>query len=187
MEEKMARHTFAAALVLIVLVTGCARQPGSMQASGPAPTGAAATGPGALGQGSASSRTATTEYTAGARPKLTGYATTADLQDIRFDFDRYDLGSEERATLDRHAAWLEAHPAAALLIEGHCDERGTTEYNLSLGERRAKATANYLSSRGVRTDRMTVISYGEERPLCKESAEECWSRNRRAHFLLKQR
>ena len=178
----MARHSFAAALVLIVLGAGCATQPGSMQASGPSPTGAAVTGP-----GSASSRGTTTEYTAGARPKLGDYATAADLQDIRFDFDRYDVGSEERATLDRHAAWLEAHPAAVLLIEGHCDERGTTEYNLSLGERRAKATANYLSSRGVRTDRMTVISYGEERPLCKERAEGCWSQNRRAHFLLKQR
>ncbi|MBI2493820.1 MAG: OmpA family protein [Candidatus Rokubacteria bacterium] len=74
-----------------------------------------------------------------------------------------------------------------ILIEGHADERGTNEYNLALGERRAKSVMNYLASRGVQAGRMTLISYGEERPLCAEKNEDCWSRNRRAHFLVKPR
>ena len=74
-----------------------------------------------------------------------------------------------------------------VLIEGHCDERGTNEYNLALGERRAKATMNYLVSQGVQAARITIISYGEERPLCTEKTEACWARNRRAHFLTKAR
>jgi peptidoglycan-associated lipoprotein len=72
-----------------------------------------------------------------------------------------------------------------VLIEGHCDERGTDEYNLALGERRARSAMNYLTSRGVAKERMSVVSYGEERPLCKEKTEACWAQNRRAHFLVK--
>jgi peptidoglycan-associated lipoprotein len=74
-----------------------------------------------------------------------------------------------------------------VLIEGHCDERGTNEYNLALGERRAKSTMNYLVSQGVQASRITIISYGEERPVCNEKTEECWAKNRRAHFLVKPR
>ena len=74
-----------------------------------------------------------------------------------------------------------------MLIEGHCDERGTNEYNLALGERRAKAAMNYLVSQGVQANRITIISYGKERPVCNEQNESCWSKNRRAHFLVKAR
>jgi len=74
-----------------------------------------------------------------------------------------------------------------LLIEGHCDERGTNEYNLALGERRAKATMNYLVSQGIQANRITIISYGEERPICTEKTEACWAKNRRANFLVKPR
>ena len=74
-----------------------------------------------------------------------------------------------------------------MLIEGHCDERGTNEYNLALGERRAKSTMNYLVSQGIQASRITIISYGEERPVCTEKTEECWAKNRRAHFLVKPR
>ena len=72
-----------------------------------------------------------------------------------------------------------------MLIEGHCDERGTNEYNLALGERRARATMNYLLAQGLPATRITIISYGKERPVCTEHAESCWARNRRAHFLVK--
>ncbi|MBI3457958.1 MAG: OmpA family protein [Candidatus Rokubacteria bacterium] len=85
-----------------------------------------------------------------------------------------------------NATWLKANPNALLLIEGHADERGTNEYNLALGERRAKATRDFLVSLGVEAGRMTVISYGEERPTCTERTEACWAQNRRAHFLVKQ-
>jgi peptidoglycan-associated lipoprotein len=121
------------------------------------------------------------------RPPPQQYVDAADLADIHFEFDRYDLGPGERLVLDGHAAWLARHAGTLLLVEGHCDERGTAEYNVSLGERRAKITANYLASRGVASDRITIVSYGEERPVCRGPGEECWSRNRRAHFRIKDR
>ena len=83
------------------------------------------------------------------------------------------------------AAWLKSNPGNLVLIEGHCDERGTNEYNLALGERRAKSTMNYLVAQGVQASRITIISYGKERPVCTEHNEGCWSNNRRAHFLTK--
>jgi peptidoglycan-associated lipoprotein len=121
-----------------------------------------------------------------ARPKPSEFAETADLKDIHFDFDSYELRDSERGTLDRHAAWMKEHARTVMLIEGHCDERGTNEYNVTLGERRAKSTANYLVSHGIAADRISTVSYGEERPICRDHNEACWKQNRRAHFLVKQ-
>ena len=90
-------------------------------------------------------------------------------------------------TLDANGTWLKAHDSSLVLIEGHCDERGTVEYNLALGERRAKAAMSYLVSRGVPAGRITIVSYGKERPVCTEHNPACWARNRRAHFLVKGR
>ena len=90
-------------------------------------------------------------------------------------------------TLEANAAWLKVHDNNLVLIEGHCDERGTAEYNLVLGERRAKATMNYLVSQGIQAGRMTTTSLGKERPLCVEHSETCWAKNRRANFLVKVR
>jgi peptidoglycan-associated lipoprotein len=89
--------------------------------------------------------------------------------------------------LDANAGWLKSNVDHLVVIEGHCDERGTTEYNTALGDRRAKATMNYLVSRGVPAARITVISYGEQRPTCAQPGDECWAKNRRAHFLVKAR
>ena len=111
----------------------------------------------------------------------------AELKDIHFDFDKYDIRPGDAKMLDTNAGWLKSNPNHLVLIEGHCDERGTNEYNLALGERRAKSTMNYLVSQGVQASRITIISYGEERPLCTEHNEECWAKNRRAHFLVKPR
>jgi peptidoglycan-associated lipoprotein len=111
----------------------------------------------------------------------------ADLKDVFFDFDKYDVRPEDARTLDSNAGWLKSNPNHLVLIEGHCDERGTNEYNLALGERRAKATMNYLVSQGVQASRITIISYGEERPTCTDKTEACWAKNRRAHFLVKPR
>jgi peptidoglycan-associated lipoprotein len=110
---------------------------------------------------------------------------TRDLKDIHFDFDRYDIRPGDARILDENAKWMKANPNHLILIEGQCDERGTNEYNLALGERRAKATLNYLVAQGIAARRMTLISYGEERPLCAEKNEECWAKNRRADFLVK--
>jgi|Deesub1362B_J571_1020462.scaffolds.fasta_scaffold00114_10 peptidoglycan-associated lipoprotein len=105
------------------------------------------------------------------------------FEDIYFDFDRYEIKPEAKPVLKRLARWLLQNGHVKLLIEGHCDERGTNEYNIALGDRRAKAVQSYLMALGVEPQRLQTISYGEERPLCTEKNEACWSRNRRAHFV----
>lgn len=122
-----------------------------------------------------------------ARPSPAEFSEAPALADIHFDFDRYEIRSEEARALDANVEWLRANPKALLLIEGHCDERGTSEYNLALGDHRAKSALNYLVAHGIPGNRITVISYGEERPLCREQSEECWAQNRRSHFLVKSR
>jgi peptidoglycan-associated lipoprotein len=119
-------------------------------------------------------------------PRPSEFAENMNLKDIFFDFDKYDIRAGDAKTLDTNAAWLKTNDNL-VLIEGHCDERGTNEYNLALGERRAKSTMNYLVSQGVQASRITIISYGEERPVCTEHTEECWAKNRRSHFLTKSR
>ena len=99
---------------------------------------------------------------------------------VFFGFDQYDLSPEARATLDRQASWLAQYPRVTVTVEGHADERGTREYNLALGERRATATKNYLVARGVDTNRVSTISYGKERPAVLGSNEAAWAQNRRA-------
>ena len=89
--------------------------------------------------------------------------------------------------LDANGAWLNANPGYLVLIEGHCDERGTSDYNLALGDRRAKAAMNHLVAQGIKSDRITIVSYGEERPACAGHDEACWPKNRRAQFLIKER
>ncbi len=106
------------------------------------------------------------------------------LQDIHFDFDKYDIGPKEEEILRGNAALLEKHPTMQLQIEGHCDERGTSEYNLALGERRANAVKRYLVTLGIRSNRLSTISYGEERPLDRGHDEEAWTKNRRAHIVV---
>ena len=107
----------------------------------------------------------------------------AKLEDIHFDFDKFNLTPEARKILGRHADWLLKHEDYKLVIEGHCDERGTTEYNLALGEMRAASAAKYLADLGIDKARIETISYGEEHPLDPGHNEEAWAKNRRAHFL----
>lgn len=177
-------------LVLAVLAAGCAKRPAMTQASAPSPgpAGAAVTskpsGP-AKQVRPAASRPGSTPRAAATRPAPRDFEAVADLRDIHFDFDKYAIRPGDAAILDANAAWLKAHADQALLIEGHCDERGTNEYNLALGERRAKATMNHLVSQGVAASRITILSYGEERPVCTDHDEACWAKNRRAHFLVK--
>ena len=123
----------------------------------------------------------------GRGPSPREFVPVVDLKDINFAFDRAEIGSEAAMVLDTNAQWLKANPNHLLLIEGHADERGTNEYNLALGDRRAKASMNYLIAHGVRASRISIISYGEEHPLCREHTEDCWTMNRRAHFGVKAR
>ena len=187
---------FATLLVLGVVLVGCAKRPATTQAAAPAPTGAAATTPGTMaatapastpGSSAPATTPGTTAAPTTARPAPSEFAAIADLKDISFDFDKYDIRPSDAKTLDGNAGWLKSNPNHLVLIEGHCDERGTNEYNLALGERRAKSTMNYLVSQGVQASRITIISYGEERPTCSQKTEECWAQNRRAHFLVKPR
>jgi peptidoglycan-associated lipoprotein len=106
---------------------------------------------------------------------------------IHFDFDKSSIRPGDAKILDADADWLKANPTRLVLIEGHCDERGTNEYNLALGDRRAKAAMAYLVAKGIDASRFTTISYGKERPTCTEKNEACWSKNRRAQFLTKER
>jgi peptidoglycan-associated lipoprotein len=103
---------------------------------------------------------------------------------VLFGFDQYDLSSEARATLDRQAAWLRQNPQRGITIEGHCDERGTREYNLALGERRANSVKNYLVTLGIPANRIRTLSYGKERPVATGASEASWAQNRRGVTLV---
>jgi peptidoglycan-associated lipoprotein len=191
--------TLTMSLVLsVVVIAACAKQPATTSVSAPAPTtppavaapgpepsspsggGPAAPAPAAPGGGSES-------RPAAARPAPAEFMAVAALRDAFFDFDKYEIRPEDAKVLDSNASWLKTNLNLLVLIEGHCDERGTNEYNLALGERRAKSAMNYLVSQGVQASRITIISYGEERPQCTEHSEACWAKNRRAHFLVKPR
>lgn len=119
------------------------------------------------------------------RETLGKEAELGPLRDVNFDFDRYDLRPDAREILKKHATWLKANPQARVQIEGHCDERGTNEYNLALGAKRAESVKLFLVALGISPGRLSTISYGEELPLCKEQNEACWGRNRRAHFIIR--
>lgn len=144
------------------------------------------------GQGGAQQTTTTTPTTTGTTPSVAAAPTPAgptpgSYEDfvenvgdrVFFDFDQFDLKPQARATIERWAAWLKQYPDVTVTVEGHADERGTREYNLALGERRATSARNYLIALGVNPDRIATISYGKERPGCVASNEACWSQNRR--------
>lgn len=106
------------------------------------------------------------------------------IQDIHFDFDKYDIRDDAKPALKEVAAMLSRNKNLKVIIEGHCDERGTNEYNLGLGDRRANSAKEFLISLGIPSGKIETISYGEEKPLCEDRTEECWAKNRRAHFVF---
>lgn len=191
-------------VVLPLLVgAGCAKRPVAAIASAPTPTGiatpspapaapvapapAAPSPPPTAAPPPAPAPAAPTPPAAPARPAPPQFVEVPELRDIHFDFDRYAIRRDAVAALRANIAWIKANASALILIEGHCDERGTNAYNLALGERRAEATRAYLVANGVAADRITILSYGEERPACQDRTEKCWARNRRAHFLAQMR
>ena len=172
-------------LLVSLAAAGCAKSPATSTAAAPPPSGTAMTvptGPRSM-EGGTRQAAAVGSTT---RQRIEGFKVADTLADVRFEFDRYDLTADATQALDANAAWLKANPRHLVLIEGHCDERGTGAYNLALGERRAKATQNYLTAHGVQAGRVSIVSYGEERPQCSDHTEACWEKNRRAHFMVKQ-
>ena len=115
---------------------------------------------------------------------IESYDNKVSLKDIFFEFDKYDLDSDSRRILRGNAEFLKRNQDLHVEIQGHSDERGTNNYNIALGDRRAHSTKKYLVSQGVDSSRVHVIAYGEEKPFCFESNETCWQQNRRAHFML---
>jgi peptidoglycan-associated lipoprotein len=117
------------------------------------------------------------------RPDVTsGNVFEQNVKDVLFDYDKANIKSDQVSVLQGNASWLKANPNYRFTIEGHSDERGSEEYNLGLGDRRANAVKEFLLSQGVPANRINTVSYGEERPLCREQTEECYTKNRRAHF-----
>ncbi len=108
-----------------------------------------------------------------------------NLNDVHFDYDQSTLRDDARAALSKNSDWLKlSYNTAVIEVEGHCDNRGTDQYNLALGERRARAAMEYLQSLGIPANRLKMVSFGEERPQCNDETESCWQRNRRAHFRI---
>lgn len=207
--------TMALAIALAMLLSGCPKRAdvakGDTPASGAQP-GAVATSPSTSRPGDPS-RPSTSTVTpkeemvtsptqahlqeppapgapsaaAPGRPGMQAAAEGSPLKDIFFDFDKSDIRDDAKGNLSDDAKWLRDNPMAQIAIEGHCDERGTAEYNLGLGERRAKATRDYLIAAGIDGKRVKLISYGKERPFVLGHDESAWKWNRRAHFVVRER
>jgi peptidoglycan-associated lipoprotein len=182
-------RTAICAVALLALATGCAKlmaqsEDGST-AGGTGMSGSSGTA-GTSGQSGSTMRAGRTGGGMGAeRVPVKEFHPAMEMADIHFDFDRYDIRSQDEPTLQSNAAWLRTNKNYLVLIEGHTDERGTPEYNVALGERRAKMAQNYLVSHGIDSRRISIISYGEYRQQCTDATEECWAKNRRAHFRIK--
>ena len=144
-------------------------------------------------KGAGGTQEATARVTVNAPPPPPPQPTATDEQlfsqnvkDIYFDYDKYDVRGDQQGAIQADAQFLQQHPNMSFTIEGHCDERGSTEYNLALGDNRANAVKNALTQAGVNASRIKTISYGKEKPFCTESNEQCWQQNRRGHFVYGQ-
>ena len=142
----------------------------------------------AKGPGGTQEATARVTVTAPPPPTAAPSATEEELfsqsvKDIFFDYDKYDVRADQQSALQGDADFLKQHSGIRVTLEGHCDERGSTEYNLALGDNRANAVRNALVQAGIGADRIKTISYGKEKPFCTQSNEECWQQNRRGHFV----
>ena len=162
--KKLSTGLKFAAVVSALLVAGCASKKEAPPAEPPPPPAAPAPAPAPV----------STIVPGSAEDLRVNVGDT-----VHFDYDQYALTDEDKGTLQRQATWLQKYPAVRVTIEGHCDERGTREYNLALGARRANAVKEYLASLGVSSSRLETVSYGKERPVCTASDESCWAQNGR--------
>ena len=163
----------ALALLLLIPLAGACKKKGLR------PGEAGAGGAGMGEEGLVSSGSSLERSKRGLAPEEDGI-----LKDVRFAFDSFELDGAARDVLARNLDWLRSNGRAKIEIEGHCDSRGTIEYNLALGAKRAKAVKDHLVGQGIAADRISTISYGKELPLCHEENETCWARNRRAHSVI---
>jgi len=178
-------------LVGCLALLGCPKRPEVTQA-GPGAVGPGAAGaPGATAPGVQPGETAVTRPSAPAETPVTpapavpgAVPGVSPLKDVFFDFDKSNIRDDQKAALNDNVGWLKVNGQAKITIEGHCDERGTAEYNLGLGERRAKAVKDYLVAAGVAADRVATISYGKERPFVLGHDESAWKWNRRGHLVI---
>ncbi|MET0851762.1 MAG: peptidoglycan-associated lipoprotein Pal [Candidatus Rokuibacteriota bacterium] len=173
---------FLAVLTLGFLLGGCPKRPATTVAQAPVPTAPPTPAPAAP---AASPAPEPVPAPVPAPPRE--FAASPGLRTVHFDFDRSVIRLGDARILDATADWLKSNPRSIVLVQGHCDERGTSEYNLALGDRRARAVVTYLTRKGIDASRFTTISYGEARPVCSEKAESCWARNRRTETLTKER
>jgi len=154
----------ASVIVIALIVSGCSSQFGRR---------------GGMSEEELGEESSLTQFEEGGGEIVAG----GPLEDVQFPFDSIEVMGEAMASVERNAAWFSANTGARVEIEGHCDERGTSEYNLALGARRARAVRDALVSLGVDAQALTTVSYGEELPLCKETTDSCWETNRRAHLV----
>ena len=166
------RTTVLLFCVLAVALSGC---PSKNKAG----AGAGEDGAGGAGSEEGLSGSSLSRVQRGGSPEEDGI-----LKDIHFGYDSSEIDSGERGRLDQNVAWLRDNPRAKIELEGHCDSRGTIEYNLGLGAKRAKAVKDALVGQGIGADRISTISYGKELPLCQDESESCWGRNRRVHSVI---
>lgn len=174
-----------AALSALLLVSACAKKPDPVVTPPPQTTERAPTTDVAPDTTPAGPVDAREESPPPSIQELQAEAERAGLLgDVFYDFDKYDLRPEARERLAKNADYMKRNPGLKFTIEGHCDERGTNEYNIALGQSRSTSALDYLVSLGVAASRFKTISYGEERPFCTESNEACWQKNRRARFVI---
>jgi len=185
----MSTPLFSIILVLALAVAGCPKRPVATVVSAPAPVPPSAAAPPTPAAPAPTPPSAAPMPAAPSTPPAAPqeYTANAALKDVYFDFDKANIRPGDARILEAGAEYLKANRDQIVLIEGHCDERGTAEYNLALGERRAKAAMNYLIAQGVDGSRITLVSYGKERPVCTERTEACWALNRHDRFLTKPR
>jgi peptidoglycan-associated lipoprotein len=168
----------AATAIVLALVAGCSSKQSGAGAGGNA-GGPGGIGENGLGANGSSSLNQFQKGTLGANGQ-------GPLSDIHFDYNDYSVRAQDGEILKSNADWMSKNSVARVQIEGHCDNRGSEEYNIALGAKRAQAAKDYLETLGITADRMSTISYGKELPICTEDTDECWAQNRRDHFVVQQ-
>lgn len=175
--RRLGRFTVvAAAAIALAMAAGCSSK---KSGAGQGNTGPGGIGENGLGANGSSSLNQFQKGTLGANVQ-------GPLSDIHFDYNDYSVRAQDGEILKTNADWMTKNSAARVQIEGHCDDRGSEEYNIALGAKRAQAAKDYLETLGVAADRMSTISYGKELPVCTEDTDECWAQNRRDHFVVQQ-